>query len=136
MTKNELTESLVDPETGLDESEQHFLDILFDQCKGNVREAMTLSGYPKNTPTSKVTKKLKTQIQELSKAYLAINTAKASIHLVSILDDPNMIGAKNVIATAKEILDRGGVFKEEDSVKQIERNIFYLPPLDSGNDPE
>jgi len=121
-------------ENGLDERENYFLDILFDECKGQIRDAMTKAGYPKTTPTSYVTKKLKTHIQEQSKNYLAIHTAKATIHLLSVLDEPNMIGAKNIIAASKEVLDRGGVFKEEDSIKEIERNIFFLPPLDKEED--
>lgn len=128
--KNVLAEDNIDKDTGFSLRETNFLDILFDECKGNVREAMTRSGYSKSVPTSSVTKKFKKEIQELSKAYLSIQTAKAAISLVDVIDDPNQVGAGNIIKAAREILDRGGVFKEEDTTKVVEKNIFILPAKD------
>ena len=109
------------------ERDEYFLDILFDEHKGNIRSAMLASGYPKSTPSSQVTLRLKNQIQERAKIFLATSTAKAVISLVDVIDDPNVPGTKNILTAAKEILDRGGVYKEETVHVQQQDNMFILP---------
>lgn len=121
---------------GLSLKDQHFLDILFDEHKGNIRSAMLASGYPKSTPSSAVTLRLKNQIQERAKIFLATSTAKAVISLVDVIDDPNVPGTKNILTAAKEILDRGGVFKEETITVQQQDNMFILPAKESSDEDE
>lgn len=124
--KEQLEQDVLTPE-GITERDEYFLDILFDECKGDVRAAMTQCGYPKSTPTSAITKRLKKEIQERSKAFLASTTAKAVISLSDVINDPNLPGTKNILAAAKEILDRGGINKEETINVQQEQNMFILP---------
>jgi hypothetical protein len=123
-------------EEGLTLQEAAFLDILFDKMKGNVRAAMDEVGYPKSASTNSVSKKLSKQIKERSKTYLISNTAKAVIGLSDVLTDPSMIGAKTLISAAKEVLDRGGIFKEEAPQVQEIRNMFILPAKDASPDDE
>lgn len=125
--KQQLIDDVTNKKTGLSEREEYFLDVLFDKHRGNIRAAMDDAGYPKSTPTREVTSKLKDSIVKASKDYLASNTAKATISVVSVLDDPTAPGQNTVIKAAKEILDRTGVVSEEDQNKVIERNIFILP---------
>lgn len=121
---------------GLTEQEQKFLDILFDTHKGNIRNAMTESGYAKSVPTSVVRNKLKNKIREEAEGYLSANTAKAVISITDVLDDPTAMGAANVLKAAKEILDRSGVNAPEAKEKVIERNIFFLPMKNTDDDKE
>jgi hypothetical protein len=121
----------VTSESGLLNREEEFLNKLFDEFQGDIRSAMNAVGYPKDTPTSVVTKKLHKQIQERSREFIAASTARASLQLVNIYLDPTAPGAKNIIATSKEILDRGGVYKEERVQVQDESNMFILPPKNS-----
>lgn len=130
----ELIEQITNKETGLTEREEAFLDVLFDSCNGNVKEAMKEVGYPSGTPVSHVTKKLQKEIRERAKEYLTSASAVASINLVNVLLDPNQVGAKNIIAAAKEVLDRSGVYKEEAPQITEVRNMFILPPKDERND--
>ena len=116
---------------GLSEKDRYFLDILFDSCKGKVRVAMDQAGFPKDMPTSSVTKRLGKLIQERAKDHLVSNTGQAVINLVDVLSDPTLPGSKNIIAAAKEILDRGGVVKEETVNVVQEQNMFLLPPKNS-----
>jgi hypothetical protein len=44
---------------------------------------------------------------------MALHAPKATQKLLSILDDPTALGAKNLLAATKEILDRAGVIKQE-----------------------
>lgn len=125
--KVDLKADYTDKKTGLTEKEQYFLDILFDYHKGNVRKAMDAAGYPKDTPTSLLTSKLKDKIREQAEAYLAATTAKAVLSLDGVLDDPTAMGANTIIKAAKEVLDRTGVVAPEQKEKVIERNVFILP---------
>lgn len=114
-------------ESGLSLKEQNFLDVLFEVAGGDVRRAMDLSGFPKDMPTSVVVKKLNKYIKEASKDFLIASSAKAAMSLVQVLNDPTAPGVKNIIPAAKEILDRGGVFKEEAPQISEVRNVFILP---------
>lgn len=127
--KEELAEDVRDEE-GLTLKDRAFLDFLTDQAQGDIRRAMDLAGIPKSVPTSAITKRLKKHIQERTKEFLATNTLKAASSLVGVLNDPTAMGAKNAIAAAKEVLDRGGVYKEEGLVVTEEKNMFILPPKD------
>lgn len=118
----------------LSERDLYFLDILFDEHKGNIRSAMLASGYPKSTPSSVVTLRLKNEIQERSKVFLASATARAVVSLVDVIEDPNVPGTKNILTAAKEILDRGGVHKEETITVQPKDTMFILPPKEESND--
>lgn len=124
--KEELLEDVRDEE-GLTLKDRAFLAFLIGEAGGDVRRAMDLAGFPKDMPIYTITKRLKKQIQDISKDFLASHTLKASIDLLGVLRDPTQMGAKNVIAASKEILDRGGVNKEENLNIQTEKNMFILP---------
>lgn len=133
--KEELKASITTSQ-GLEEREEAFLNFLFDYCKGNIKEAMEKAGYPKDYPKSYVTKKLSKQIKDRAKEFLIASSGEAAISLVSVLSEPDKVGAKNIIASSKEILDRAGVFKEEAPQVQEIRNMFILPPKDVSPDDE
>lgn len=115
-------------ESGLTLRERTFLDVLFDVCGGDIRAAMDEAGYHHSVSTNSVSKALGRQIRERSKEYLISQTARAAITLSGVLSDPTRPGNDSVIKAAKEILDRGGVFKEE-AVQVTEiRNMYILPP--------
>lgn len=121
---NQLADQYTDKETGLTEKDQYFLSVLFSECRGNFTDAMQKAGI--NETELAIRKRLKSHIQEASKDYLATSSVKASIELVGVLADPMVPGAKNTIAAAKEILDRGGVtVKDETPVR--ENYVFILP---------
>lgn len=130
----DLKEDFTNKETGLTEMEQYFLDILFDFHKGNIRKAMDAAGFPKSTPTSTVTIKLKDQIKKLAEAYLAATTAKAVMSIDNVLDDPTAMGANTVLKAAKEVLDRTGVVAPEEKQQQTVRHVIILPEKDSDDD--
>jgi hypothetical protein len=119
---------------GLTNKDRAFLDVLFDEHGGDVRRAMDAVGYSKSTPTSHITKKLGKHIKERTKEYLLSNTGKAAISIVNVLTDPSAPGQKNSLAAAKEILDRGGVFKEEAPQITEIRNMFILPSKDEAQE--
>jgi len=56
---------------------------------------------------------LRDEIVERTQLMMAWHAPKATQKLLSILDDPTALGAKNLLAATKEILDRAGVIKQE-----------------------
>lgn len=133
--KEEL-EADVRDEEGLTLKDRAFLSALAGEAGGDVRKAMDLAGFPKDMPIYTITKRLKKQIQDISKDFLGAHTLKASIDLVGVLRDPTALGAKNVIAASKEILDRGGVNKEETLNVTTEKNMFILPAKERDEEEE
>lgn len=110
-----------------------FLNALFDSdVKGDIRKAMKKAGYSDTTATSLVVNSLKDQIISKSQEFLALNAGKAVMGLVGVLDNPNALGAKNAIAAANEVLDRVGITKVDDTLKNLPKGaIIYLPPKNS-----
>lgn len=123
-----LIDELTNKETGLDEREQYFLDILFDECDGDFSLAMSKAGYPKDTPVGELRRKLSKEIKKASKEYIVSLTPKAAVSLGSVLGTPDALGNKNLLSAAKEILDRGDVNKEEKAFDLPENAIVILPP--------
>ena len=124
--KQELIEDVKD-ENGLTLKDNKFLDLLFEECKGNIKDAMKLAGLTGSQHV--LTKRLEQQIKERSQTYMAASTARATISLVSVLDDPNQPGLDRTIKAAKEILDRGGVVKDETPTVKEQNFMFILPAI-------
>ncbi len=114
-----------------------FLSFLAGEAQGDIREAMALAGYSLHTRPEEVVGSLSEQILEISNRLISTNSVKAVSKLLSILDQPNKPGTKEVLAAAKELLDRAGIFKEKNgqgagtTIKAD--NVFILPakePID------
>lgn len=129
-----LKDDNINKETGLETREQYFLDILFDECGGDFKAAMTSAGYPANHPVGELRRKLSKQIKQASKDYIVSMTPKAAVSLGGVLINPSELGAKNIISAAKEILDRGDVNKEEQKMEAMENVVILLPPKRSESD--
>jgi len=110
----------------LTEQQQLFLEVLFDQCNGNLVDAKRLAGYSEHYPTSQLVKVLQDEIVEATKAYLARSGPKAAMKLVGVLDNPLDLGVKEVLSASKDILDRIGVSKTE-KIDVASNGIFILP---------
>lgn len=128
--KEELKQDVID-ENGLTHKDNKFLEVLFDECKGNIKEAMKLAGL--TGPSSAVSKRLGSKIKELTSEYLVANTAKAAIGLVGVIEEPNRPGNKDILSAAGMVLDRGGVVKKEEVVVQEQNFMFILPSKDSND---
>ena len=55
----------------LTEKQQKFLDVLFEEAKGNPVTAKKLAGYSENNPTSAITSSLQEEIADLTKKFIA-----------------------------------------------------------------
>jgi hypothetical protein len=110
----------------LSDQQKLFLEVLFDQANGDFVTAKRLAGYSEGYPTSQIVKILQDEIVEATKSFLARSGPKAAVKLVGVLDDPNKLGVKEVLAASKDILDRVGVSKTE-KIDVGANGIFFIP---------
>ena len=100
-----------------------------EECRGNLRKAMEVAGYSKDTSISSVVSALKEEINDKASMTLAMNAPKAAWGMVDVLNDPSAMGARNTVSAAREILDRTGLIKKEQvEVKNTGGAMFILPP--------
>ena len=112
------------------DKQKAFLEHLFGEAAGNVREAMTMAGYSKNTTTHEVTGPLEEEIYNLTKSYLSSIGPKAALAINSVLDKPQALGNRERLAAAKDILDRDGHKPKEEMSVEVESPLFILPAKD------
>jgi hypothetical protein len=111
------------------ERQQLLIDHLLGAAKGDVRTAMTMAGYSEYTTTHEALNPIADEIIKQTQMYIATNAPKAAIGMVGVITDPSMLGAKNVIAASKELLDRAGLVKKEKiEITAPEGAMFILPP--------
>lgn len=122
--KEELASDVLD-ENGLTHRDNKFLDVLFTECKGNIKEAMKTAGI--SGPENIVINRLSAHIKDLTAKFLTASTAKAAVNLIRVFDEPNLPGTKNILSAAGMVLDRGGVIKKEEVVVQEQNFMFILP---------
>jgi hypothetical protein len=123
------------PGKELTDKQAAFLEALLGEARGNIRAAMDMAGYAKNTKTTEVVGPLKEEITERAGMMLAMNAPKAAFGIVDVLDDPSALGARNAISAAREVLDRTGLVKKEQvEVSGNSGGIFILPPKTANDD--
>ena len=76
---------------------------------------MDLAGYSRITKTAEIVGRLKEKITEWAGMTLAMNAPKAAFRIVDLLNDPSTMGVRNAISVAREVLDRTGLVKKEQS---------------------
>ena len=117
----------------LTEKQQKFLDVLFEEAKGNPVTAKKLAGYSENNPTSAITSSLQEEIADLTKKFIASSATKAAYSLSQVIDNPTDLGNKEKMIAAKDILDRGGCTKTDKVEVTSASPLFILPPKEHEN---
>jgi hypothetical protein len=111
----------------LTDMQQKFLDVLFEEAKGDVVRAKKLAGYSDNVGTTQVVNALEDEIADLTKKFIARSATKAAYSLSEVLDDPTALGNKERMVAAKDLLDRGGFVKTEKVEVKSDNPLFILP---------
>ena len=120
----------------LTENQQRFLEVLFEEAKGDFVKAKKLAGYSENYSTKHIVDSLEDEIAELTKKFLARVGSKAAYSMYEVMTDPVALGNKEKMAAAKDLLDRGG-FKAKDEVKvETTAPLFILPAKKESVDTE
>ena len=112
----------------LNERQQKFLDVLFEDAGGDVVAAKKLAGYAENTPTTSIVRGLKEEILEATQMYMARNAPKAAMAMTGALYDPTELGIRDKMSAAKELLDRTGLVKTEKMQVEASGGVMLMPP--------
>ena len=112
----------------LNERQQKFLEVLFEDANGDVVAAKKLAGYSDNTPTTAIVKGLKEEILDATQMYMARNAPKAAMAMVGGLFDPTELGIRDKMSAAKELLDRTGLVKTEKMQVEASGGVMLMPP--------
>jgi len=112
----------------LNERQQKFLDVLFDEAGGDVVAAKKLAGYAETTSTTEIVRGLKEEILEATQMYMARNAPKAALAMTGALYDPTELGIRDKMSAAKELLDRTGLVKTEKMQVEASGGVMLMPP--------
>jgi hypothetical protein len=118
----------------LTEKQQKFLDVLFEEARGNLHEAKKLAGYAPDQSTNLLVISLRDEILERTNTYLAQNAPRAAMAMVGALIDPTELGIKEKMQAAKEVMDRVGIIKSEKIQLETSGGVMILPPKRMDND--
>tara|TARA_S200002703_G_C3781088_1_gene240684 strand:+ start:496 stop:867 length:372 start_codon:yes stop_codon:yes gene_type:complete len=115
----------------LTEKQQKFLDVLFDEARGDPVKAKKLAGYAEGVATAQVVGAIEDEIVERTKKFIAQSSTKAAYTMFSVMADPTDLGVKEKMTAAKDILDRAGFTKTEKVEVKASEPLFILPSKDS-----
>ena len=111
----------------LTDRQQRFLDVLFTDANGNIKDAKVIAGYSPATNNQEIIKSLKEEILEATQIYMASNAPKAAMAMVGGLYDPTELGIRDKMAAAKELLDRTGLVKTEKMQVEATGGVMLMP---------
>ena len=111
----------------LTEKQQKFLDVLFEEAKGDPVKAKKLAGYSDSLASTTVVNSLTDEIAELTKKFIAQSSTKAAYTMFSVMADPTDLGVKEKMIAAKDILDRAGFTKTDKVEVKASEPLFILP---------
>ena len=112
----------------LNERQQKFLNVLFDEAGGDMVLAKKLAGYAETSSTTSIVKGLKEEILEATQMYMARNAPKAAMAMTGALYDPTELGIRDKMSAAKELLDRVGLVKTEKMQVEASGGVMLMPP--------
>ena len=111
----------------LTERQQKFIDALFAEANGSVKDAKIIAGYSPNTNNHEIIKAMKEEILEATQLYMASNAPRAAMAMVEGLVDPTELGIRDKMSAAKELLDRTGLIKTEKVQVEASGGVMLMP---------
>lgn len=111
----------------LNDKQEKFLEALFGEANGNPHLAKKMAGYSESTKTRQIVNTLKDEIAEGMRDYIAIHAPEAVASIAGVLRNPTALGNKDMLAAAKDILDRAG-YKEAQKVEVTAHNPLFILP--------
>jgi hypothetical protein len=111
----------------LSDRQRRFLDALFGDAKGSIKDAKIIAGYSPNTSNQEIIKAIKEEVLEATQMYMASNAPKAAFAMVNGLDDPTELGIRDKMSAAKELLDRSGLVKTEKMQVESTGGVMLMP---------
>ena len=111
----------------LTERQQKFLEALFADANGSIKDAKVIAGYSPAANSNEIVQALKDEILEATQTYMASNAPKAAFAMVNGIDDPTQLGIRDKMNAAKELLDRTGLIKTEKMQVEATGGVMLMP---------
>lgn len=115
-------------ERKLTEKQQKFLEVLFNEARGDYNKAKHLAGYSPTVPSSTIVESLEEEIYEATKRFIVQGGTRAIFNMYDVMENPMQSGNKERMAAAKDFLDRAGFGKTDKVEVKTENPLFVLPP--------
>ena len=112
----------------LTERQQKFIDALFSEANGCIKDAKVIAGYSPTTNNQEIIKSIKEEILEATQTFMASNAPRAAMAMVGGIVDPTELGIRDKMAAAKDLLDRAGLVKTEKMQVESSGGVMLLPP--------
>ena len=111
------------------EKQKKFLDVLFTkEVGGDLDKAKLAAGYSESTSTKDVVDALSDRLLKLTKEFIAHSGTKSAYTMYDIMKGTeSLIGSKDRMAAAKDLLDRGG-FVKTDKVEVSGPDVLFILP--------
>ena len=113
------------------EKQTKFLEVLFNEARGDLYKAKKLAGYSMQTPIKDIITPLAEEITELTRQYIAVHGPKAMFSIAEVMENPTDLGNKEKLNAAKDFLDRAGLKGAERVEVKAESPLFILPEKSS-----
>lgn len=111
----------------LTEKQKLFLEVLFEEAKGDFVQAKKLAGYSDNVSTKSIVDSLEDELYTETKKFIAHSGVKAAAAMVGVISDPTALGNKERMQAAKDVLDRAGYKPKEHVEVETSEPLFILP---------
>ena len=118
----------------LTERQQRFMDALFGDANGRIKDAKIIAGYSPSTNNQEIVKSLKEEILEATQTYMASNAPLAAMAMVGGMIDPTELGIRDKMTAAKELLDRTGLIKTEKVQVEASGGVMLMPTKQTQED--
>lgn len=118
----------------LTERQQNFINALFGDANGSIKDAKIIAGYSPATNNQEIIKSLKEEILEATQLYMASNAPKAAMAMVGGMIDPTELGIRDKMTAAKELLDRTGLIKTEKVQVEASGGVMLMPTKQTQED--
>ena len=115
----------------LTDKQQRFLEVLFEEAKGDPVQAKKLAGYADSVASTSIVNTLTDEIADVTKKFIAQSSTKAAYTMFSVMADPTDLGVKEKMLAAKDILDRAGFVKTDRVEVKTSEPLFILPAKDN-----
>jgi len=118
----------------LTERQQKFLDALFTDANGSIKDAKVIAGYSPTSNNNEIIAALKDEILDATQTFMAGNAPKAAFAMLTGIDDPTQLGIRDKMAAAKDLLDRSGLVKTEKLQVESSGGVMLLPPKNESDE--
>lgn len=114
----------------LTEKQEQWLNLFFGDAEGDAKKATDLSDYAEGTAPAVIVGALQEEISRRTRELITASGTEAFFSMKGVLTNPQKLGTKEIIAAAKDLMDRAGLAKTDKVEVSATSPLFILPAKD------